>query len=103
MPRRLRRIYVRAQTDPQSAQLWWPGLGVARLASPVGTYKGTDGRTDGASLNATPYGGGIITGFQSSVKTYSGGGVVDGDGHGVPRSSPAQEKLRSPNLVRTRG
>jgi len=24
MPRRSRRIYVRARTDPQSAQLWWP-------------------------------------------------------------------------------
>jgi len=31
-PRRSRRIYVRARTDPQFAQLWWPGLGAARLA-----------------------------------------------------------------------
>ena len=30
--RRSRRIYVRARTDPQFAQLWWPGLGAARLA-----------------------------------------------------------------------
>ena len=32
-PRRSRRIYVRAQTDPQFAQLWWPGLGAARHRS----------------------------------------------------------------------
>ena len=44
------RIYVRAQTDPQSAQLWWPGLGAARLAGPGGTDRRTDGRT-AASLN----------------------------------------------------
>jgi len=26
-PGRSQRIYVHAQTDPQSAQLWWPGQG----------------------------------------------------------------------------
>jgi len=46
-PRRSRRIYVRVHTDPQSAQLWWPGLNAARLASPGGTDRQTDGRTDG--------------------------------------------------------
>ena len=49
-PRRSRRIYVRAQTDPQSAQLWWPGLGAAHLAGPGGTDKRTDGRI-AVSLN----------------------------------------------------
>jgi len=42
-PRRSRRIYVRVRTDPQSAQLWWLGLGVARLAGPGGTDRRTDG------------------------------------------------------------
>jgi len=32
-PRRSRQIYVRARTHPQSAQLWWPGLGAARLVT----------------------------------------------------------------------
>jgi len=48
--RRSRRIYVRARTDPQSAQLWWPGLGAARLAGPGGTDRRTDGRI-AVSLN----------------------------------------------------
>jgi len=47
MPRRSRRICVRVRTDPQSAQLWWLGLGVARLAGPGGTDRRTDRRTDG--------------------------------------------------------
>ena len=45
--RRSRRIYVRARTDPQSAQLWWPGIGAARLAGPGGTDRRTDRQTDG--------------------------------------------------------
>ena len=32
--RRSRQIYVRARTDPQSAQLWWPGPGAA-LNAPI--------------------------------------------------------------------
>jgi len=55
--RRSRRIYVRARTDPQYAQLWWPGLGAARLGQ-VGQRDGqTDRQTDGrigASPNAPP-------------------------------------------------
>ena len=47
-PRRSRRIYVRAQTDPQSARLWWPGLGAARLAGPGGTDRRTDKQTGGS-------------------------------------------------------
>ena len=31
--RRLRWIYICPQMDPQSAQLWWPGLGTTRLRS----------------------------------------------------------------------
>ena len=53
--RRSHWIYVRARTDPQSAQRWWPGLGAARLAGlgtarlgQVGpTDRQTDGPTDG--------------------------------------------------------
>jgi len=45
------RIYVRAQTDPQSAQLWWPGRGAACLAGPGRTDRRTDGRI-AASINA---------------------------------------------------
>jgi len=51
--RRSRRIYVRARTDPQSAQLWWPGPGAARLAGPGGTDRRTGGRI-AASLNVPP-------------------------------------------------
>jgi len=69
MPRRSRRIYVRARTDPQSAQLWWPGLGATRLAGLSAAHLGHVGQTDGqterqtygrivASLNAPLYGGG---------------------------------------------
>ena len=54
--RRSRRIYVRARTDPQSAQLWWPGIGAARLAGPGGTDRRTDRQTDGRIAA----GGGII-------------------------------------------
>ena len=31
--RQLRWIYICPQMDPQSAQLWWPGLGTTRLRS----------------------------------------------------------------------
>jgi len=41
-PRRSQRIYVCTQTDPQSARLWWLGLGAALLAG----LGGTDRRTD---------------------------------------------------------
>jgi len=55
--RRSRRIYVRARTDPQYAQLWWPGLGAHRLGQVGQTDGQTDRQTDGrigASLNAPP-------------------------------------------------
>jgi len=43
-PRRSRRIYVHAETDPQSAQLWWPGRGAVCIAGPGGTDRWTDRR-----------------------------------------------------------
>ena len=55
VPRLSRRIYVHAQKDRQSAQLWWPDLGVARLAGLTRSARlanrsagpgGTDRRTD---------------------------------------------------------
>jgi len=46
MPRRSRRIYVRVRTDPQSAQFWWPGLGVARLAGLSAAHLGQVGQTE---------------------------------------------------------
>jgi len=59
------RIYVRAQTDPQSAQLWWPGRGAACLAGPGRTDRRTDRQTDGSQHQLMPtYGGGIITDAQ---------------------------------------
>ena len=65
-PRRSRRIYVRARTDPQSAQLWWPGLGAARLAAP--RPGGTDRRTDGPRHRLIP----PMTGGKISKKRIAG-------------------------------
>ena len=45
-PRRSRRIYVRARTDPHSAQLWWPGLGAQVGQTDGQTDRHTEGRTD---------------------------------------------------------
>ena len=45
MPRRSRRTYVCVQMDPQSVQLWWPGLGTVRLTG-LGQVGPTDGETD---------------------------------------------------------
>jgi len=62
------RIYVRAQTDPQSAQLWWPGRGAVCLAGPGRTDRRTDRQTDGSQHQLMPtYGGGIITDAQKKI------------------------------------
>jgi len=46
--------------DPQSAQLWWPGLGAARLAGPGGT----DTQKDGSRHRLMPaYSGGHNNAF----------------------------------------
>jgi len=51
-PRRSQRIYVRARTDPQSAQLWRPGRGTVRLGT-ARLDRQMDGRQDrAATLNA---------------------------------------------------
>jgi len=62
-PHRSQQIYIHAQKDPQSAQLWQPGLCTACLAGPGGLRDGqTDRQTDGLRHHLTPpYGGGIIT------------------------------------------
>ena len=60
-PRRSRRIYVRARTDPQYAQLWWPaGLLHCAYSLWLSQLGQTDGRTDGSQhrLIPPPYGGG---------------------------------------------
>jgi len=86
--RRSRRIYVRARTDPQSAQLWWPGLGAARLAGPGGT----DGRTDGSRYRLmSPYGGGANVRKQFDQTPL-------GNCHGLklPKMPIAVQKINSP-------
>ena len=57
-----RRIYVRPQTGPQSAHLWWPAVAKLQATSvPVahrqlrnGTYRRTDGQTDGSPYTKMP-------------------------------------------------
>ena len=51
-PHRSQQIYIHAQKDPQSAQLWQPGLRAACLAGPGGLRDGQTNRWIAAPLNA---------------------------------------------------